>query len=551
MAKNIFEDLPARKHAPAKAAPAAKGGDEKRGREGGDNSEKRIRQAVYDIRYRARREGIDLRAAFSQYMQNSNLSAQEQAVVRAKLFGKDGGGEKKEVKEEKGLKMSGAITKDGKYNNPYSGGPKRELIDKKIKIRMAADAAREAAAAASKPEINRRGRKLHDDTYDALMTRGATDSVANALFQVFVEKTPDAGYEDQFAEDANSERKYKVRVTDPKSEKSYVRYADRAKITELRQKGLKVEMTEHGDPYEGERRKKKGGMDPVARNPKDRDGDVNNDGKKDSTDKYIYNRRDAINAAIAKKKGEVKEEFLVDGTTSTEGQNKGKITGTGVDNSARITVNPENKADAHGMNKRRGIYAHTETEITASRKRLFEMIAEKKKADACAHNGKGEECGVHGMKACPGTEVKEEKEEKKEDTRANKTYRDLLKNKMRSAGMNVFAACGDDDKLEDSAMKAMTAAFVRPGEDGKMKMVSLYDKGDSSKMKKEDYERSPEANAAKQEAAKREAQKAREAKKASKPKSDIEREADADNETRRLGKDAMRRALQRNPNLFK
>ena len=81
-------------------------------------------------------------------------------------------------------------------------------------------------------------------------------SVANAiLFKVFVEKTPNAGYEDQFAEDANSERKYKVRVTDPKSEKSYVRYADRAKITELRQKGLKVEMTEHGDPYEGEKKK--------------------------------------------------------------------------------------------------------------------------------------------------------------------------------------------------------------------------------------------------------------------------------------------------------
>ena len=548
MAKNIFEELPARKHAPAKAAPAAaKGGDDKGGREGGDGSEKRIRQAVYDIRYRARREGIDLRAAYSQYMQNSNLSAQEQAAVRAKLFGKDGGGEKKEVKEEKGLKMSGAITKDGKYHNPYSGGPKKELVDKKIEMRMAADARRAAAAAASKPKKNRRGRELPEDTYDALMTKGATDSVANALFQVFVEKTPDAGYEDQFAEDANSERKYKVRVTDPKSEKSYVRYADRAKITELRQKGLKVEMTEHGDPYEGER-KKKGGMDPVAKNPKDRDGDVNNDGKKDGTDKYIYNRRDAINAAIAKKKGEVKEDFLIDGTTSTEGQNKGKITGTNVDNSALITVNPENKADAHGMNKRRGIYAHTETEITASRKRLFEMIAEKKQADACAHNGKGEECGVHGMKACPDTEVKEEKEEK-EDTRANKTYRDLLKNKMRSAGMNVFAACGDDDKLEDSAMKAMTAAFVRPGEDGKMKMVSLYDKGDSSKMKKEDYERSPEANAAKQEAAKKEAQKKREA--AAKPKSDIEREGAAQREVERKGKARMGAALRNNPDLFK
>jgi hypothetical protein len=547
MAKNIFEELPARKHAPAKAAPAAaKGGDDKGGREGGDGSEKRIRQAVYDIRYRARREGIDLRAAYSQYMQNSNLSAQEQAAVRAKLFGKDGGGAK-EVKEERTAAdpgMKGRMGKDGKYNNPYSGGPKKELIDKKIKIRMAADASR----AASEPKKNRRGRELPEDTYDALMTKGATNSVANALFQVFVEKTPDAGYEDQFAEDANSERKYKVRVTDPKSEKSYVRYADRAKITELRQKGLKVEMTEHGDPYEGER-KKKGGMDPVAKNPKDRDGDVNNDGKKDGTDKYIYNRRDAINAAIAKKKGEVKEDFLIDGTTSTEGQNKGKITGTNVDNSKLITVNPENTADAHGMNKRRGIYAHTETEITASRKRLFEMIAEKKKADACSHNGKGEECGVHGMKACPDTEVNEEKEEKKEDTRANKTYRDLLKNKMRSAGMNVFAACGDEDKLEDSAMKAMTAAFVRPGEDGKMKMVSLYDKGDSSKMKKEDYERSPEANDAKQEVAKKEAQKKREA--AAKPKSDIEREGAAQREVERKGKARMGAALRRNPDLFK
>ena len=78
-------------------APAAKEGGKKESGEGG--SEKRIRQAVYDIRYRARREGIDLRAAYSQYMQNSNLSAPEQAAVRAKLFGKDGGGAK-EVKED-------------------------------------------------------------------------------------------------------------------------------------------------------------------------------------------------------------------------------------------------------------------------------------------------------------------------------------------------------------------------------------------------------------------------------------------------------------------
>ena len=47
------------------------------------------------------------------------------------------------------------------------------------------------------------------------------------------------------------------------------------------------------------------GMDPVGKE----DGDINNDGKKDSTDKYLANRRKAIGKAIAKKRGKVKEGF--------------------------------------------------------------------------------------------------------------------------------------------------------------------------------------------------------------------------------------------------
>ena len=115
-------------------------------------------------------------------------------------------------------------------------------------------------------------------------------------------------------------RKYKVRVTDPKTEKSYVRFADREKITALRGKGLKVEMTEYGTPYEGERKKgeqtakalgggkksKGGKLDPVGKEDKD----VNNDGKVNKTDSYLMNRRKAIGKAMAK------EEFLADGTTT-------------------------------------------------------------------------------------------------------------------------------------------------------------------------------------------------------------------------------------------
>ena len=102
MSTDIAESLPKRKFAPAPmvakgakpkgkgkdkpAPPSAKGGKGKGASEEG--SEKRIRQAVYDIRYRARREDIDLKAAFAQYMSNSSLSQADRTAVREKIFGK-------------------------------------------------------------------------------------------------------------------------------------------------------------------------------------------------------------------------------------------------------------------------------------------------------------------------------------------------------------------------------------------------------------------------------------------------------------------------------
>ena len=56
-----------------------------------------------------------------------------------------------------------------------------------------------------------------------------------------------------------------------------------------------------GTAYMGEGKK----LDPVGQE----DGDINNDGKKDSTDSYLMNRRKAVKKAIAKKRGKVKEGF--------------------------------------------------------------------------------------------------------------------------------------------------------------------------------------------------------------------------------------------------
>lgn len=270
---NIFEDLPSRKDIPAAAPrpskPSSKPQDDRR--DGPDSEGKRIRQAVYDIRYRSRREEIPLAQAYSQYMQNASLSGAEKIAVRKKLF------------EE--YEISNMIS----------------------------------------------------------------DGIATAMFKVFVEGL-DEEIDEEYLEELKShfnsgkDRKYKVRVTDKNTNRSYVRFATRSKINELRANPniKEVEMTEYGSPYEGERTKGKmtasvsagKGLDPVGKE----DSDINNDNKVDKTDKYLQHRRDVRGAAIAKKK-DVSEEFI-DEKLKVDNKNERKLTGKGVNNKKLITIYP-------------------------------------------------------------------------------------------------------------------------------------------------------------------------------------------------------------------
>ncbi len=389
MSTDIAESLPKRKFAPAamaksdkkSMAPAPKGGGKKGGKpesKGGsgkgaseEGSEKRIRQAVYDIRYRARREDIDLKAAFAQYMSNSSLSQADRTAVREKIFGKSGG------------------------------------ISEKFIVGA-------------------------DDW--------ASDNVANALYQVFVERDKSdelqLAYLQQLDEDEVSGKKYKVRVTD-KNGRSYVRFADRAKITELRQNPNieSVEMTEHGDAYEGERKKGKltarakgGGLDPVGKEDKD----IDNDGDHDKTDKYLLKRRKAIGKAIRKRADKkIKEAFIADGTISTEPKNPTKITGKGVDNyaSGAIKVNPvDAESDA---NQRKSVYSHFELNgdsLSESQKKLYEMMKMKEKKK---EEDKGK---LDDMATKDSIKKDDEKKEEKPDTRGMYAKIAMIKNKLRSMG---------------------------------------------------------------------------------------------------------------------
>ena len=422
MSKNIVEELPARKHAPAAAPVAAKkGGGDVKGGASSESSEKKIRQAVYDIRYRARREDIDLKAAFAQYMSNSSLSQQERTAVRAKLFGKDGGG----VKEQ------------------FTVGA--------------------------------------DDW--------ALDGISQALYKVFVEKTVDEdielSYLKQLDEDQDN-KKYKVRVKD-KNGKSYVRYADRVKITQLRQNPniQSVEMTEHGEPYEGERKKTPGKLDPVGKE----DADIDNDGDHDKNDKYLLKRRKAIGSAIKKRAGQKLKEDMVVETAKAKVDNYKK----GENGKTAVTVAPVNSDPTPEVQSasKRGIYAHLElngSEISESRKRLLDVIAEK-----AAYKKKKKKKSY--SEAVVNTADCEKKPEEKKDMRGYYAKINTIKNKIRAMGAKNPMLISDPDEVEKSWDKGKKDDDVKEGmwykdKDGKRQYAdgrperakkNLEDKVDGSK----------------------------------------------------------------------
>ena len=410
MSTDIAESLPKRKFAPSpmvakgakakakgkSAPPSAKVGKGKGASEEG--SEKRIRQAVYDIRYRARREDIDLKAAFSQYMSNSSLSQADRTAVREKIFGKKGGMSEKFINDADNL---------------------------------------------------------------------ALDGVANALYKVFVEKKEEEkeielAYLQQLDEEPT--KKYKVRVTD-KNGRSYVRFADRAKITELRQNPNieSVEMTEHGDAYEGERKKGKltarakgGGLDPVGKEDKD----IDNDGDHDKTDKYLLKRRKAIGKAIRKRADKkIKEAYLADGTISTEPRaGTKKITGknedgTEINNYATgaVTLNPD---DGSKPVKKVGVYAHLElkgSSLSEAQKKMIEMYDSKKKEMEKKDK-------ISDMITKDSVKKDDEEKEEKPDTRGMYAKINLIKNKLRAAGQRdpmVMAVDACEEKVEEGRKPPM------------------------------------------------------------------------------------------------
>lgn len=410
MKKHIAEDLPARSHPQAQLSSQDKKPESRYsdGDKGGEKTpEQRIRQAVYDIRYRARRENIPLRSAYSQFMQNSSMSEQEKSQVRAKLFGKDGG--------------------------------------------------------------------MQAEDFAMDMKENASSAMAKALYKVFVEKNNEVldidEIKSQLKEASNSgtsdSKKYKVRVSDPQSNVTYVRYATREKISQLRARGLDVEMTEYGDPYEGERTKGEKTSEVLSRKArKDYDGD----GKVESGAKE---HAGAVHNAIQRKKGgvpdgkdtsSVKESFLgeISATANLPQTDSPAIIDP---NQVQIDLLPANKKNKVTVNPTNTILAHNETGYSKFLNLLQEkkMTAAKKKKEkklkakydnsgmkASMQQQYGTEKGnkvyfasirKQAMKeesACEmGDKLKKKSEDEVGDSREIPTKVNLVKNKLRAMGLKM------------------------------------------------------------------------------------------------------------------
>jgi len=238
------------------------------------------------------------------------------------------------------------------------------------------------------PAIKARAKQmLMGEDYKSDLGRLVSNSAASALYKVFVEHhQKDANgkvieHEDTTpsSEDINEEEKsYKVRVTDKKSNNSYVRMATRAKIGELRSNPniASVEMTEYGSPTKSEKykgkqtAKAKQGLDPVGKE----DGDVNNDGKKDGTDKYLMNRRKAIGKAMSKEEYSWRDGFA---DLIEKKDKEKKITGEGVNNKKLIKVFPDDVKEMYGSAA--GTGASMAQPVPAPEKKPDPQIASKEK----------------------------------------------------------------------------------------------------------------------------------------------------------------------------
>jgi len=327
--------------------------DKKVVQKGGTSEEasaKRIKQAVYDIRYRARKDDIELSVAFQQYMSNSNLSAKEVAAVREKL-----GLSKSSPVKEQFTKGADDWATDGLANALYKVFVEQE-----------------------DPEFELSYVRQLEESEDRKYKVRVTDRSGKAYVRYATRE----------------------KITE-------LRGNSNIKSVEMTEHGSVV-GSERKQGKQTAKAKAGKGLDPVGKE----DSDIDNDGKpNDKNDKYIRNRREKIGQSIRMRAEEKLREGTTS-VEAPPGTRKVKEDKT-IDNHTAgiVKVNPTDKQEDPSNGKTR--YAHLQllgTNLSESQKKLLKIVAKKKEEE----NKKNEVASVMTKDKVDDPCAPEEGEEKKD-----------------------------------------------------------------------------------------------------------------------------------------
>ena len=252
----------------------------KRGHAAGDSDvEKQASQLASDVRYKAKgkvKEGAseeEKKKIFMQILGASPAPTAVKSMAKTKLLGE---GSMYGITKGDGMSFPERLKKKAKEKKKKMSEEKKPLPTTKM-YRKAGNLSREAL---SKGLDSKEGSKAQDRSSKIV----STISTAKEKERFSKMKTPAAQLRNEEVVDEMMRNK----LTGLPTLKPEAKKPKEKQITDVQRRQMKVEA-----------------MDPIGQE----DGDINNDGKKDGTDKYLMNRRKAISKAIGKKRGRVKEGF--------------------------------------------------------------------------------------------------------------------------------------------------------------------------------------------------------------------------------------------------
>ena len=263
--------------------------EEKRGHAAGaSDTEKQASQLASDVRYKARGKAKpgaskeELRKLFTSILASSPAPNVVKAMAKEKLLGE-------EVEVEEGS-MYGITKGDGMS---FPERLKKKAKEKKKKMKMEEEK-KELPTTKMYRKAGNLSRKALSKGLDS-----KEGSKAQKRSEKIVSTISTAKEKERF--DKMTTPKAQLRNEEMVDEKKLV-HGNYGNFVSGQKTSKKTET-----PMTPQQRYKipEGKMDPVGKE----DGDINNDGKKDKTDKYLMNRRKAVSKAIAKKRGKVKEGF--------------------------------------------------------------------------------------------------------------------------------------------------------------------------------------------------------------------------------------------------